>query len=329
MTVVSALGSFLEKTENPKMFRLITELLLFVESGDLVSTAMKKFPKFFTRAEVSIVEAGEQSGTMQKSFTSLAKDLRDTEDVKAKVKGALAYPVIILLFLIGAIMLVMTYVVPKLIPLFESTGTQLPFITQTLVWSSDFMRSHIIFILVVVTLAIFLGKSYTETDNGRRVFHRLLLGIPAFGTLYRNYLVVRFATTFSLLLGAGIPIVKTLRLTGESTGNVIFEEAIALAVERVEQGEKLADSLEKANEKYAVFPKDVTQLISAGERTSTVNVVSAKIAAQYLREVDASISLVVKFVEPIAILIAGVFVLWFAFAIFSAVMKITESVGGM
>lgn len=329
VTLVSALASFVEKTDNPKMYRLICELLLFIESGDPVSVAMRKFPKFFSKSEVSIVEAGEQSGTLQKSFTSLAKDLRDMEDVKSKVKGALAYPAIILLFLIGAIVLVMTYVVPKLIPLFESTGTGLPFITQTLVYSSSFMRAHLIFIVVTIVLAIFLGRSYVETEKGKRTFHRFLFGVPAFGSLYRNYLIVRFATTFSLLLGAGIPIVKTLRLTGESTGNVIFEDAIAIAVERVAQGEKLADSLEKANETYPVFPKDVTQLISAGERTSTVNVVSGKIAAQYLREVDASISMLVKFVEPLAILIAGVFVLWFAFAIFAAVMKITESVGGM
>ena len=125
-----------------------------------------------------------------------------------------------------------------------------------------------------------------------------------FGSLYKNYLIVRFATTFSLLLGAGIPIVKTLRLTGESTGNAVFEAAIASAVERVQQGEKLADSLEAANKEYPVFPHDVTQLISAGERTSTVNTVSAKIAAQYLREVDASIATLVKFVEPLAVLIA-------------------------
>ena len=165
VTVISALASFLEKTENPKMYRSIRELLLFVESGDPVSTAMKKFPKFFERSEVSIVESGEQSGTLQKSFASLAKDLRDTEDVKSKVKNALTYPAIILLFLVGAIVLVMTYVVPKLIPLFESTGTDLPFITKTLVWSSGFVRSHIIFIVALIVLTIFIGKAYISTPE--------------------------------------------------------------------------------------------------------------------------------------------------------------------
>jgi type II secretory pathway component PulF len=145
--------------------------------------------------------------------------------------------------------------------------------------------------------------------------------------LYRNYLVVRLASTLSLLLTAGIPIIKTLRLSGESTGNLVFEEKVFEVAAKVEKGRKLAESLEETDPSFRLFPRDFVQIVSAGERTSTVNKVTERLASQYARHVDASIATLVRFVEPAAVLFAGAFVLWFAVAIFAAVMQITAVAG--
>lgn len=154
----------------------------------------------------------------------------------------------------------------------------------------------------------------------------MYLKIPVVGDVYRNYIIVRIASTLSLLLEAGIPIIRTLGLTGEGANNVIFQEKIEEVSRKVQNGKKIAESIEESDPDFSVFTQDFYQIIGAGERTSTVNKVCKKLAAQYTREVDGSIAILVRFIEPLAILIAGMFVLWFAFGIFSAVLKITETV---
>ncbi len=326
VTLIEALQSFLEKTENPLMYQEVVQLLLLIDSGDVMSIAMKKLPRTFDVSEVSIVEAGEQSGTMQKSFGTLAEDLRNRQELRQKLKGALTYPAIILSFLITAILVVMVFVIPKLLPLFEVANTTLPFSTRSLIATSRFISEHFILIIFMIGVLTLLGFGYLKTLKGKRNFDELLIRIPLVGAVYKNYLIVRISTTLWLLLGAGIPILKTLRLSGNATGNSWYEEVFSQIVKHVEQGNKIAESFVLADPQYQFFPRDFIQLMAAWEKTSTINKVCSKMSAQYTREVDNSVTTMIKFVEPLAILISGVFVVWFAFAIFSAVLKITETV---
>lgn len=327
VSVIAALYSFLDKNRNIKMEVEIMNLLVFVESGDSFSIAMKKLPSVFDKREVAIIEAGEQSGTMQRSFSSLADELRSQEELKSKVKGALTYPLIIVLFLFGAVMIIMTYIIPKLEPLFMNTGVELPFATQALVSTSRFIEGNFSGIIVFIIIAILSFQAYAKSITGRRSLDALYLRIPVVGDVYRNYVIVRVASTLALLLEAGIPIVKTLGLTGEGSNNAVFQEKIEEISKKIQNGKKIAESIEEVDPEFKVFTQDFYQIISAGERTSTVNKVCHKLATQYTREVDSSIAVLVRFIEPLAILIAGIFVLWFAFGIFAAVLKITETVG--
>lgn len=326
VTLIEALQSFVAKTTNPLFYREIAQLLLLIDSGDVMSIGMKKLPRTFDVSEISIVEAGEQSGTMQKSFGSLAEDLRNRQELGQKLKGAMAYPAIILTFLIAAILVVMIFVIPKLLPLFETADTQLPMSTRSLIATSNFVSNHFVLIILFVSFVGFLLYGYLQTPGGKRNFDGFVLKIPLIGTVYKNYLIVRISTTLGLLLGAGIPILKTLRLCGASTGNALYEEVFFAIVKHVEQGHKIAESFSHIDAKNEYFTQDFLQLLAAGEKTSTINKVCGKISIQYTREVDNSVATMVKFVEPIAILVSGIFVVWFAFAIFSAVLKITETV---
>jgi type IV pilus assembly protein PilC len=200
VTFLESLSSFCEKTENPRFYRDAMELLMLVESGDSVSTAMKKLPRTFDRGEVSIVEAGEQSGTLQRSFTSLADELRDREVLLSKLKGAMTYPAIILAFLVAAITVIMVFVVPKLLPLFENAGTELPAVTVSLIATSDFIANHFFLLLFFVVGVIIGFVTYVNSYQGRRQFDQVALSIPLIGKVYRNYLIVRVATTLGLLL---------------------------------------------------------------------------------------------------------------------------------
>ena len=327
VTALSALKSFLEKTANPRFCEELSEMIFLVESGDVFSTAMKKLPRTFTKAETSIVESGEQSGTMQKSFWNIAIDLRSREEIRRKLKAALTYPVVVMLFLVAAVSVVMSYVVPKLVPLFQTAGSDLPASTTALIAASAFVRNYGFVLVALCFAAAFVFRAWVSTYSGKLAFDAFSLRVPLVGPLYRNYLVVRMSSMLSLLLSAGIPVIKTLRLTGESTGNLVFEERIAEVAAKLEMGKKLTESFEESDPGFKVFPRDFVQMVGAGERTSTVNKVTARIAEQYSREVDSSISVLVRFVEPASVMIAGIFVLWFALAIFSAVMKLTEIAG--
>ncbi|EKD66650.1 MAG: hypothetical protein ACD_49C00026G0025 [uncultured bacterium (gcode 4)] len=327
VTVIDSLYSFLEKTNNPKLYREIQNLLLFIESGDSFSISMKKLPYTFDKKEVAIVEAWESSGTLQRSFSSLARQLQQQEDLKAKVKWALTYPIIILVFLIFALFVIMIYVIPKLRPLFETTGVSLPFSTRTLIYTSEFFSNNIVAIIIVIFIWYFALKIYQKSYSWKRALDELYLNIPLVWDVYRNYIISQISSNLWLLIGAWIPIIKTLTLTGESSNNAIYIEAMEMVAASVASGNKITQSIENIDPKHKYFTNDFIQMISAGEKTSTINKVCDKISTQYTREVDNSIWILVKWIEPLAVAIAWIFVLWFAFSIFAAVIKITELVG--
>lgn len=264
---------------------------------------------------------------MQRSFLSLSDEIRSQEELRSKVKGSLAYPLIIIAFLVGAVLVIMTYVIPNLLPLFTETGVELPLATRSLVATSDFITHNFVLIVIVIVAGIFALKLYLQTREGRIALERFMLAMPVLGTVYKNYCIVRVSSSLSLLLGAGISVMKTLRLTGEGSDALTYEAVFADVARYVSEGHKLAASFEKADPEFRYLSQDFMQMIAAAEQTSTVDKVSAKLAAQYRREVESSLSVLVKFVEPAALLLAGGFVLWFALAIFSAVIKITDTVG--
>lgn len=326
VTIINALDAFLEKTINPRLSKEISNLLVFIDSWDSFSTAMKKLPMVFDRKEIAIIEAWESSGTMQKSFECLAVQLREEDDLKLKAKSALTYPVIIMAFLVVAVLVIMTAVIPKLKPLFDTAQVELPFATKSLMFASDFVTWNIIFIIIFIFLAYLWVKAYSKTSTWKKFYDELFLKLPLVWSVYKNYIIAQIASNLWLLIWAWIPIIKTLKLTWEASNNVIYKQAMDIIMEKVASWKKLTQSIQETDPQHKYFPNDFIQIISAWEKTSTVNKVCEKIHKQYTREVEHSIGVLIKWIEPLAILIAWVFVLWFAFAIFSAVLKITETV---
>jgi type IV pilus assembly protein PilC len=327
VTLLDAIDSYRQKTENYLLFQVLWELEIFIRSGDSVSLAMRKLPKYFFKDEIAIIESWEQTGKLNLSLMNLAQQLQARQDLAAKITGALMYPAIIFVILLLAMLVVMLYVMPRLTPLFTNVGMDLPWITQSLVSASDFVRSYWLLLTCLVALFVAVVRLYIITPEGRRNFVQFAFHMPAVGSIYSLYTVVKIASVLSLLIASGVPIVKSLRIAGASSGNSIGEDIMENIAKNVESGLKLAESFESANTQYQLFPRDFLQLLSAGEKTSTIQIVLEKISIQYTRKINFAIANFVKLIEPIAIVIAAVFVLWFAFAIFSAIFKITETVG--
>ncbi|NDK10170.1 type II secretion system F family protein [Candidatus Gracilibacteria bacterium] len=326
VTISETLDSVQTKIKNQNFKEKIKDLQTYVSSGDSVSKSMKKIPQIFSSGEISIIEAGETTGKLSQSLGNLAQNLRKSHDLRSKIKGALTYPVIIFLFLILAVIVVLAYVIPSVSQLFESTEVELPVATQALVATSDFVIYNWGYIILFVLTALVLFYGYKNTEKGRANLDYFILGLPLIGKVNKNYLLATFSTNLGSLIASGVPVVKSLSLSGRALNNLVYETHINEVIGKVSNGQKIVDSLAEVDPEHNLFPLDFLQMLSVGEKTASIDTVSKKLTEQYTREVNYSLDSLTKWIEPIAILIAGIFVLWFAFAIFGAILKVTQTV---
>lgn len=305
-----------------KLKEAIDHLVFFIESGDAVNVSMRKLPNFFWEQEVAIVESGEQTGMIQESFLAIANDLRGQDELRNKITSAMTYPIIIMIFLVLAVMVVMVYVVPQLIPIIASMSSELPFMTKALIGTSNFLKENITLLFLWWIWAWLIITGYLSSEVWAFQWDRQKILLPIIGPVYKNYLIVRTMSTFHLLSNAWVSIVKSMQLTGESSGNVVIKKMYMAISQDIAGGNKISTSMIAQDTEQSFFTLDIIQMIESAERTSTIGAVSAKIATQYKREVDFAVANMVKYIEPSALLLAGIFVLWFAIAIFWAIMQI-------
>ena len=327
VTLLAAFKGFASRLPAGKLRDAVENTIFFVESGDQLNTAMRKLPDFYSEKEIAIIESGEQTGMLKDTFNAIAKELRNNEELKSKVVGALTYPMVIVLFLILALVIVMVYVIPQLMPVIIEMATEIPWTTKSLMATSDFFRNNFALIVGVFIAAALIFRGYVMTDSGKIWFDRFKIYNIVSGKAYKNYLIVQVMATFHLLSSSGVGIVKALRLTGTSSGNVYMASVYHRIADAVSSGRKISEAMQELDKDMYIFTPDIVQLIESAEKTSTVHQVTFKISEQYRRELDAALATMVKLIEPVALLGAGVFVMWFALAIFSVVMQITQSAG--
>lgn len=327
VTLLSAIKWFIDRIPDGTLKDTLENTLFFLESGDAMNVAMRKLPNFYESKEIAIVESGEQTGMLKDSFNAIANELRMQEDLKRKVIGALTYPFVVLAFLIMALIVVMMFVIPQIMPLLGELTTEISFATRSLIWVSDFFRNYIVLLLMVVIAIWLIFRGYIVTDSWKKWFDAVKLYAPWTGKVYKNYLVVQVMSTFHLLSSSWVSIVKALKLTWESAWNSKVEDMFVAIAQWVSAGRKISESMQEVDKERYFFSPDIIQIIESAEKTSTVHEVTAKISEQYRREVDAALAMMVKFIEPVALLAAGVFVLWFAAAIFSSIMQMVNVAG--
>ena len=326
VTLSEALVSVQSKLKNHFFKEKVKELYTYVASWDSFTKSMKKIPVIFWPSEIAIIESWEAIGRLSQSFSNLSDSLRKTHDLQLKIKWALAYPLIIFVFLIIAVIIVLTYVIPSISVLFESTQVALPLATQALIATSEFFI-HKWYILLFFTFTLWvLFFWYKNTESWKLNIDNFLLTLPLFWKVYKNYLLAGFSRTLWTLVSSGVSIVKSLSLSSKWLGNLVYEGHINTVIQKVSQGQKIVESMQEVDPENQLFPLDFLQMLSVWEKTASLEMVTKKLAIQYTREVDYSLTNLTKWIEPIAILIAGSFVLWFAFAIFWAILKVTETV---
>jgi len=325
--VTESLESVNSKISSPFFKEKISELITYISSWDSFSKSMKKIPSIFTSWEISIIEAGETTWQLSKSLMKLSEDLKKVHDLRNKIKGALTYPIIIFLFLILALSIVLTYVIPAIKPLFEDADVALPFSTKALLATSDFMINNFWVILLFIASVFVFFVWYKNTKKGRESLEWFVFNFPLIWTIYKNYILANIASNLSTLIWSGVNIVKSLSLVWKSTNSLIYLNIFEEIIVKVSKWEWIVKSMEDVDPHKIYFPSDYLQMLSVWERTASIENIALKLNNQYQKEVDYSLARLTKWIEPVAILFAGWFILWFAFAIFWAILKVTQAVG--
>lgn len=302
--LLRSLNALMEHSESPALKSLLVGVIRDVEGGASLGDALAKHPATFNDVYVNMVRAGETAGIMDEILNRLALQQEKSASIKKKVKGAMTYPMVLMVITVVAFFGLMLFVIPQLGNIITSLGgpdAELPPLTQVMLGSSHFMLSYWFIIIPVFVGVVYLLLRYIRTPAGRRQFHRLVLKAPAVNGIIRKLVVARFARTFSALTGAGVSIIESMTVTAHALGNVVYEEALLEAVTEVKNGKQLSQILEEGG----LYPAIVPQMLAVGEETGETATVLVKVADFYEEEVDTAIGSLSSIIEPIMIVVMG------------------------
>ena len=305
LNVVAALVILEQQTDDMYFASVVKELRADVEGGLLLSQAMHRHPKIFDRLFVAMVEAGEAAGILDQVLDRVAYQIEKSTQIKRRVKGAMLYPTMVLVFATLVLTGLLMFLVPVFVKIFGQLGGQLPTLTQYVVTVSDFLRSKYYFIFPFVGATIFGIRKYKKTEPGRQLWDRIKLKIPMkIGQVVLKVTMARFSRTLSTLVSAGVDIIQALEITGQTAGNWVIEEALGDVRAKVGEGVPIAQPLVD----NAIFPPMVSQMVKIGEETGELEKMLGKIADFYEDEVDAAIQSLTSIVEPLMMILVGLMV---------------------
>jgi type IV pilus assembly protein PilC len=305
LNVVSALVILEEQTDDKYLAAVIKELRADVEGGLLLSEALGRHPKVFSRLYVSMVEAGEAAGILDEVLDRVAFQIEKDTQIKRRVKGAMIYPVMVLVFATLVLIGMLMFLVPVFVKIFAQLGGELPTLTQWVVAASNVMREKWFIIIPGFFGAIAGFRRWKKTESGRKIWDRIKLRIPMrIGQVVLKVTMARFSRTLSTLVAAGVDIIKALEITGQTAGNWVVENALTTVRERVHEGVPIAQPLIEND----VFPPMVAQMVKIGEETGELEKMLSKIADFYEDEVDSSIQSLTSIIEPLMMIAVGAMV---------------------
>jgi type IV pilus assembly protein PilC len=305
LSVVAALVILEEQTEDQYLTVVIRELRADVEGGLLLSQAMNRHPKVFSRLFVSMIEAGEAAGILDQVLDRMAFQIERETKLKSRVKGAMMYPMMVMIFATLVLTGMLLFLVPFFTKIFATLGGKLPTLTLYVVALSNFIKADWWLIILVGIFGTFGFKRWRKTEHGKRNWDTFKLRLPMkVGDVVLKVTMARFSRTFSTLVAAGVDIIKSIEITAQTAGNWKVEHALINAKQRVHEGVPISQPLIED----PVFPPMVSQMIKVGEETGELDKMLGKIADFYEEEVDASIETLTSIIEPLMMIGVGMMV---------------------
>jgi type IV pilus assembly protein PilC len=298
-----SLRNVAEQTKNKNLKAMINSINSDIEGGKSLSNSLSKYPNVFNRVVVNLVAAGETSGTLDQALVRIADQLEKDADITSKIRGAMVYPIVIVLVMLAVIVFMMVKVVPQIQLLYTSfPGTTLPIETRLLLAVSHFITKYWWVVAIVVIGGGFILFQWFKTESGTKVLDSLKINTPPFKSLFRMIYMARFSRTAATLIGAGVPLLNVLQITSENVANYQVRQSINKAAEKVKGGKSLGDSLTGDPNFLPLVPS----MISIGESSGSVEAMLNKSADYYEKEVDNIVASISTIIEPVMMVLLGI-----------------------
>jgi type IV pilus assembly protein PilC len=303
LPLVQSLRSVLNQTTSKPLKIVLTEVITDVEAGKSFSESLAKHPKEFNQIFVNLVSAGEASGTLDTALERIANQQEKDAELISKVRGAMVYPIIVLLVMAGVVTFMMVSVLPQVEELYSGLpGARLPLVTRILLATSNAMTQYWWLILIVLGVITFFTTRWARTGPGKRVIDGIKINMPPIKALFTRMYMARFSRTSTTLVSSGVPLIQVLEITSKSVNNVLIEESINRATEKVKGGKSLSSSLMGDPNFLDLVP----QMLKIGEDSGAIEQMLEKTADYYEKEVDDQIKTISMIIEPLLMVILGV-----------------------
>lgn len=289
------------EVDNPQLKDAMNKITEDLQGGNSISRALAQHPDIFSSFYVNLVRAGEESGSLEKSFAYLADYLDRTYELVSRARNALIYPAFVVVIFVSVMSLMLTMVIPKIADILTGSGQELPIYTRIVIGTSDFLVNNILIIILLLSFGGFFLWRFLRTDVGRRSFDEFVISIPYIGDLQRKLLLTRICDNLGTMLERGISMVQALEVTADVVDNMVYKEIIEQSLYEVKSGRSLGDAISE----YPEIPGVLTQMVKVGEETGSLAEILGTLANFYRREVYNAVDTLIGLIEPAMIVLLG------------------------
>lgn len=322
LPLIQCLAALAEQTEDPNFRKVVDDIKARVEGGDSFAEALSVYNQLFGDLYVNMVRAGEMGGGLGEVTARLASYMEASQELIRRVKSAMTYPIVVMVLATLLAIGMLVFIVPVFEGIFEDFGGKLPAPTQVLVNISHLIRDKAPLVIIAIGGTIYGLKRYKKTDQGAMNFDRMVLKAPVAGALIEKIALARMSRTFASLLRSGVPILKTMEIVSQATGNRYIGRALSACGDDIEGGTNIGVSLKKSGQ----FPPMVIHMISAGEKTGNIDGMLEKVADFYEDEVSNSLESLASMIEPLLMAFLGVVIGGIVICMFLPIFKMHEVV---
>lgn len=320
ITLIRSLEIIKNQVNNTALAEVLDSMIRDIEEGKSLSEAISKYPNVFSSVYMSLIRAAEGSGLLDKALLRLAETLEKQQKLKGTIRGALAYPIIVVIMMIVVVFIMMIFVIPQLSSLYKSLNVDLPWSTRIVIGLSDFSITFWPVVIGILAVVIFLFRRWHKTLEGRLVIDGFLLKIPVFGRIIKESILAEFSRTLGAMLGSGTLVVSSLEEASDVTGNILYKNAIVDVAKRVERGITMGDAMSV----YGLFPQNLIELVKIGEQTGKLDETLMRASEYFENEVDQSVKILSTALEPAVMIVLGVGVAFLVFSIITPIYQLTN-----
>lgn len=312
-----------KQSEKPKVISMVLAIRSKVVEGHSLAQALTEYPKAFPELYRATVAAGEHSGHLDLVLEQLADYTESRYQTRKKIQGAMIYPVVLVIFSILIVVGMLTFVVPKIVGIFDSSGQELPALTRAMISSSEFLQSWWWAIGLLIVAGVLGFQKALQNESFKYKFHQNLLRVPLIGKINRGFNAARVISTLSILSKSGVPLVEALRISGQVSGNLCIREAVIEGAEKLKEGASLFNSLDQSG----YFPPMMMQMVASGESSGELDSMLGRAANNQERELEDLVSTIVSLFEPLMLVVMGGVVMVIVLSIMLPVINMNSSIG--